>query len=166
MRGTLRVRRLVVVSGGTFVAGVFTGELRDADGSVIGVDTRRATIAAELVRHGDGYLPVLQPFQLDLMGIVVDVHATTVDTHRTQPVRTTAARPRRSGGAVRPAAAPMTKLLALLTPCAMLAVLWGLQRLEVWMVRTTAPAHHRRLAARSRHPGSSGMPPTPGPGRG
>jgi hypothetical protein len=27
------------------------------------------------------------------------------------------------------------KLLALVTPCAMLAVLWALQRLEVWMGR-------------------------------
>ena len=98
MRGTLRVRRLVVVPGGTFVAGVFTGELRDADGSVIGVDTRRATIPAGLVRHGDGYLPVLQPFQLDLMGIAVDVHATTVDTRPAHPVRATTGRPRWSGG--------------------------------------------------------------------
>lgn len=79
MAGSLRVHRLVIVPRGTFVSGVFTGELRDADGSLVGADTRRATIAADLVRHGDGYLPVLRPFQLDLMGIPVDVDETTID---------------------------------------------------------------------------------------
>ena len=78
MVGALRVHRLVVVPRGTFVSGVFTGELRDGDGSLVGVDTRRATIAADLVREGAGYLPVLRPFQLDLMGITVDVEATTI----------------------------------------------------------------------------------------
>lgn len=77
--GSLRVHRLVIIPRGTFVTGVFTGELRDHDGSLVGVDTRRATIAADLVRQGEGYLPVLRPFQLDLMGITVDVATTTVD---------------------------------------------------------------------------------------
>ena len=79
MAGALRVHRLLIVPRGTFVTGVFTGELRDDDGSLVGVDTRRATIAADLVREGHGYLPVLRPFQLDLMGITVDVDATTID---------------------------------------------------------------------------------------
>ena len=79
MVGALRVHRLVIVPRGTFVTGVFTGELRDDDGSLVGVDTRRATIAADLVREGHGYRPVLRPFQLDLMGITVDVDATTID---------------------------------------------------------------------------------------
>ena len=79
MQGSLRVHRLVIVPRGTFVTGVFTGELRDDDGSLVGVDSRRATIAADLVRHGEGYLPVLRPFQLDLMGITVEVSATTID---------------------------------------------------------------------------------------
>jgi hypothetical protein len=73
------VHRLVIVPRGAFVTGVFTGELREDDGSLIGVDTRRATIRADLVPHGDGYLPVLRPFQLDLMGLTVDVDATPVD---------------------------------------------------------------------------------------
>ena len=72
------MHRLVIVPRGAFVTGVFTGELREDDGSLIGVDTRRATIEADLVRHGDGYLPVLRPFQLDLMGLTVDVAATPV----------------------------------------------------------------------------------------
>ena len=78
LQGSIRVHRLVIVPRGAFVTGVFTGELRDDDGSLIGVDTRRATIEADLVRHGDGYLPVLRPFQLDLMGLTVDVAATPV----------------------------------------------------------------------------------------
>ena len=78
MRGSLRVHRLVVVPSGTFVTGVFTGELRDDDGSVIGVDTHRATIAADVEERTDGRLTVLRPFQLDLMGIPVDVDATTI----------------------------------------------------------------------------------------
>ena len=78
LQGSIRVHRLVIVPRGTFVTGVFTGELRDDDGSLIGVDTRRATIAADLVRHGDRYLPVLRPFQLDLMGLTVDVDATPI----------------------------------------------------------------------------------------
>jgi len=97
MRGSLRVHRLVIVPRGTFVTGVFTGELRDDDGSLVGVDTRRATIAADLVRAGSGYLPVLRPFQLDLMGITVQVPATTVEQAPTPPRgrsrRRTGARP-------------------------------------------------------------------------
>jgi hypothetical protein len=79
LQGSIRVRRLVIEPRGAFVTGVFTGELREDDGSLIGVDTRRATIEADLVRHGDGYLPVLRPFQLDLMGLTVDVASTPVD---------------------------------------------------------------------------------------
>ncbi len=82
MQGSLRVHRLVILPRGTFVTGVFTGELRDEDGSVVGVDTRRATIGADLVRSGAGYLPVLRPFQLDLMGIAVDVDERTIDPPR------------------------------------------------------------------------------------
>ena len=93
MVGALRVHRLVVVPRGTFVTGVFTGELRDDDGSLVGVDTRRATIAADLVREGHGYLPVLRPFQLDLMGITVDVEATTID-----PAPTSGPNPSRRSG--------------------------------------------------------------------
>ena len=78
MRGSLRVHRLVVVPSGTFVTGVFTGQLRDDDGSLIGVDTHRATIAADVVERADGRLTVLRPFQLDLMGIPVDVDVTTI----------------------------------------------------------------------------------------
>ena len=91
--GSLRVHRLVIIPRGTFVTGVFTGELRDHDGSLVGVDTRRATIAADLVRQGEGYLPVLRPFQLDLMGITVDVAATTIDPAMAPPAERAHRRP-------------------------------------------------------------------------
>lgn len=76
MEGSLRVRRLVILACGTFVSGVVTGRLYDADGSLVGLGTRRATLAADLVRDGDGYLPVLKAFDIDLMGLPVHVPAT------------------------------------------------------------------------------------------
>jgi len=79
LEGSLRVHRLVIVPRGVFVTGVFTGELRDADGSLVGVDSRRATAAADLVRERSGFAPVLRPFRLDLMGLTVDVDATRID---------------------------------------------------------------------------------------
>ena len=79
MEGSLRVQRLVVVPRGAFVTGVFTGELRDVDGSLVGVDSRRATAAADLVRERDGFAPVVRPFQLDLMGLTVQLPPIRID---------------------------------------------------------------------------------------
>ena len=36
------------------------------------------------------------------------------------------------------------RLLALLTPCVVLALLWALQRLEAWMKDASGPHGHRR----------------------
>ena len=36
------------------------------------------------------------------------------------------------------------KLLALLTPCVVLALLWALQRLETWMKDASGPHGYRR----------------------
>ena len=79
MEGSLRLHRLVIGPRGVFVTGVFTGELRDVDGSLVGVDSRRATAAADLVRERAGIAPVVRPFRLDLMGLAVDVGATRID---------------------------------------------------------------------------------------
>jgi hypothetical protein len=73
MTGALRVQRLVLVPRGTFVTGVFTGELRDEDGTLVGVASRRATVAADLVQDAQGFHPWVRPFALDLMGIAVHV---------------------------------------------------------------------------------------------
>jgi hypothetical protein len=42
------------------------------------------------------------------------------------------------------------KLLALVTPCAVLAVLWALQRLEVWMDEASGPRGRPRTPAVAR----------------
>lgn len=96
--GTLRVRRLVLVPRGAFVTGVVTGELRDADGSLVGVDTRRVTLAVDLVRRGDGYVPVARASRIDLMGLTVHVDPTVLDVPLVLPWRA----PRSRGGPLRP----------------------------------------------------------------
>ncbi len=73
MSGHLRLQRLVIAPRGAFVTGVFTGELREPDGALIGVDSRRATAPADLVRDDEGMRPAVRHLRLDLMGISVDV---------------------------------------------------------------------------------------------
>lgn len=79
MTGSVRLQRLVLAPRGAFVTGVFTGELRDDDGSLIGVESRRATAPADLVQDERGFRPWVRPFSLDLMGITVDVAGFAVD---------------------------------------------------------------------------------------
>ena len=74
------------------MSGVVTGELHDDDGSLVGVDSRRATLAVDLVRDGDRYVPVARAFQLDLMGITVDVEATVLTPALAVPWRADAGR--------------------------------------------------------------------------
>lgn len=73
MSGHLRLQRLVIAPRGAFISGVFTGELREPDGTLIGVDSRRATVPADLERDESGLRPVARPLKLDLMGITIDV---------------------------------------------------------------------------------------------
>jgi hypothetical protein len=73
MVGHLRLQRLVIAPRGAFVTGVFTGELREPDGTLVGVDSRRATAPADLVRDENGLRPVVRPLRLDLMGITVEI---------------------------------------------------------------------------------------------
>lgn len=80
MSGILRVRRLVVLPSGTDVVGVFTAELREADGSLIGVDSRRATVAADVVPGGPGRRLVVPPLELELMGMTVRVQGFTIES--------------------------------------------------------------------------------------
>jgi hypothetical protein len=73
MLGHFRVQRLVLAPRGAFLTGVVTGELFDADGTVIGRDTGRVTAAADLVRADAGLVPTIRALQLDMMGIRVKV---------------------------------------------------------------------------------------------
>lgn len=79
MTGSLRLQRLVIVPRGAFITGVFTGELREPDGTLVGVDSRRATAPVDLVRDDSGLRPVVRPLQLDLMGITVHVERFTIE---------------------------------------------------------------------------------------
>ncbi|WP_353951143.1 hypothetical protein V6K52_16100 [Knoellia sp. S7-12] len=73
LKGHLRLQRIVITPRGTFVTGVFTGELREPDGILIGVDSRLGTAPADLECHAVGMRAVVRPLKLDLMGITVDV---------------------------------------------------------------------------------------------
>lgn len=79
MTGHLRLQRLVIAPRGAFVTGVFTGELREPDGTLIGVDSRRATAPADMVRDDTGMRPVVRSLQLDLMGIVIEVEPFAIE---------------------------------------------------------------------------------------
>ena len=96
MTGHLRLHRLVLVPRGTFVDGVFTGELREPDGTLVGLDSRRATAAADLVRGPPGLQAVVRPLQLDHMGMAVQVHSFVIETELALPLadRRTRRRPR------------------------------------------------------------------------
>ncbi|MFW5473858.1 hypothetical protein ACOCJ5_11165 [Knoellia sp. CPCC 206450] len=83
VEGHLRVQRLVLVPSGAFVTGVFVAELREPDGTFIGIDSRRATVPADLVPCDGGLRPVVRSTRLSLMGLEVQVEAFAVDPQLT-----------------------------------------------------------------------------------
>jgi hypothetical protein len=80
MIGSVRLQRLVLVPRGAFITGVFTGELHEPDGTLIGVDSRRATAPADLLRDETGLHPIVRPLRLELMGIPVDIPSFAIET--------------------------------------------------------------------------------------
>ena len=92
MTGHLRLQRLVLAPRGAFVTGVFTGELREPDGTVVGRGSRRTTAPADLVRDDLGLHPVVRPLELDLMGLVVHVHSFAIEPGKVFPSAHRAAR--------------------------------------------------------------------------
>jgi len=80
MTGCLRLDRFVVVSDRLFAAGVFAGELLDADGTTIGWGGRYQTAPAEIVRGLRGVTAVIGPVDVDLLGLTVSVPAFTIDS--------------------------------------------------------------------------------------
>ena len=80
MTGCLRLDRFVVVSDRLCAAGVFAGQLLDADGTTIGWGSRRKTAPAEIVRGLRGVTAVIGPVDVDLLGLTVSVPAFTLDT--------------------------------------------------------------------------------------
>src|SRR5450759_1383270 len=78
MTGCLRLDRFVVVSDRLCAAGVFAGQLLDADGTTIGWSGRYQTAPAEIVRGLRGVTAVIGPVDVDLLGLTVSVPAFTV----------------------------------------------------------------------------------------
>jgi hypothetical protein len=80
MTGCLRLDRFVVVSDRLCAAGVFAGELLDADGTIIGWGSRSKTAPVKIVRGPRGLTAVIGPVDLDLLGLTVSVPAFTIDS--------------------------------------------------------------------------------------
>jgi hypothetical protein len=85
MTGTLRLHRVVLAPRGVFVTGVFTGELREPDGTLVGRDSTRATVPADLTRDEHGLHPVVRALQLELMGIGVHVEPFAIEAAHAFP---------------------------------------------------------------------------------
>lgn len=104
MTGWLRLGGFVVVSGRLYAAGVFTGELLAADGTTIGVGSRRRIAPVEITRTPEGLTALVGPVEVDLLGLTVTVSAFTMDTERRASVvaiRPRAAAVRHRAGRVR-----------------------------------------------------------------
>jgi hypothetical protein len=80
MTGCLRLDRFVVVSGRLCAAGVFAGQLLDADGTTIGWGSRRKIAPAKIVRGPRGVTAVIGPVDVDLLGLTMSVPAFTIDS--------------------------------------------------------------------------------------
>ncbi len=77
MTGSLRLNRIIRLSDGLSAAGVFTGELRDEDGQLIGVASRRRSAPVRIVGSTRGAVAVIGPVNVDLLGLDVHVRAAT-----------------------------------------------------------------------------------------
>lgn len=78
MSGWLRLCRFEVRSGRLYAVGVFTGELRDANATRIGVGSRRKAAPAEIRNGPDGTIAEIGPVEVDLLGLMVDVRPFTI----------------------------------------------------------------------------------------
>ena len=87
MSGSMRLHRLALVSGRVRAVGVFTGELFDADGSCVGVDSRRAVAPADVVRSAAGISVTVGPVDVDLLGLAVSIEEFTMELGTTPVVR-------------------------------------------------------------------------------
>jgi hypothetical protein len=79
--GSYRLERFVWQFGLLAAAGVFTGELTEADGSHIGMGSRRQTAVVEVVASGTAPVIRLGPLDVDLLGLLVTVNEMSIDVH-------------------------------------------------------------------------------------
>ena len=82
MRGWMRFGRFVTAGGQLCAAGVITGELIDADGSVVGVGSRRRLAPAVIVPNGDTLVAEIGPVDVDLLGLRVHLPSFVVPLGR------------------------------------------------------------------------------------
>ncbi len=75
MTGWLRLRRFVLVSDQLCAAGIFTGTLFDADGTPIGLGSRRHTAPAAVSNGGPEVTAVIGPVDVNLLGLTVTIEA-------------------------------------------------------------------------------------------
>jgi hypothetical protein len=80
--GAFRLERFVSRLGRMAAAGVFTGELIDADGSRIGMGSRRCTALVEVIPCRTAVLARFGPVDVNLLGFRVNVAEVTVDATR------------------------------------------------------------------------------------
>ena len=86
MSGRLRLERFVAEADRLCAAGVFTGELYDADGTRIGVGSCRRSAPAEIRRGTEGTAAAIGPVDVQLLGLTVSVPVFTIGIRAAVPV--------------------------------------------------------------------------------
>ena len=76
--GSYRLERLVTEYGQLAAAGVFTGDLVDADGTAVGTGSRRHTAAAEATGDGTAWQVTVGPVDVNVLGFMVRMDEVTV----------------------------------------------------------------------------------------
>lgn len=84
-RGSYRLERLVNEHGQTAAAGVFAGELVDADGTVVGTGSRRHTAAVQVEARRTSLVAQLGPVEVNVLGFPVLMAALEVALPRDLP---------------------------------------------------------------------------------
>ena len=102
--GSYRLERLVNQFGQLAAAGIFTGELRDADGTHVGMCSRRLTCAALVETDAETHLVHIGPVDVNLLGLMITVQEFNVGLRRDLPKR-----PTDLGSALRRTADPGTE---------------------------------------------------------
>ena len=81
--GSYRLERCLSRFGQLAAAGVFTGQLTDADGRGIGLGARRTTVAVQVVSTATALLVQIGPLDVNLLGFLVGVDELSVDVRGT-----------------------------------------------------------------------------------
>lgn len=101
MTGWLRLDRFVLVADELHAAGVFAGELVDADGTFIGMGSCRKAVPAAITRSDRGITATIGPVDVALLGLIVTISPFTVEARvpirqRAQEATVSPLRPRRA----------------------------------------------------------------------